>query len=423
MPKLDDTDLIGVVDETIEYFQRRLPHLGGRVQLRREGDVTDAACVFNRDLLGWVLENLIKNGIDALTDGKGTITVTLEDHADGGVALRVSDTGKGIPARDGNKIFEPGFTTKKRGWGMGLALVKRIVTQYHGGRIRIESTGPHGTTFLVTLPPAGDSAGFLKQRSLPWLSHSLGRRQHRGTAVPRGVPGREGLRGRGRDQRAATPWPCCAEKNFDAILLDEMMPGMGGLETLEEIRKINAHIPVIMITKSEAEDLMTRAIGKRIDDYLVKPVSPLQILSALKRQLEARKLTGEEVTRDYMSNFMPLGDRFAAAAAPADWEGIYTDLVTWGMDLFQYSDHGLLETLEEQITAANLAFAKYVREHYRDWVNADGATGVGDRGRPTVRCPLLSPRVFETWVEPEIQQAASRSSGSSSTACAWTSCA
>jgi two-component system, sporulation sensor kinase D len=153
LPKLNDTDLVGVVDETINYFQKRLPNLGGRVQLRREGDSSNSV-IFNRDLLGWVLENLIKTGIDALIEGKGTITVALEDLSDGGVALRVSDTGKGIPAREGNKIFEPGFTTKKRGWGMGLALVKRIATQYHNGKIRIESTSQHGTTFLVTLPPA-----------------------------------------------------------------------------------------------------------------------------------------------------------------------------------------------------------------------------------------------------------------------------
>jgi two-component system, sporulation sensor kinase D len=156
MPKLEDTDLLGVVDQTIIYFRNRLPHLGGRVELRREGDCSNPV-IFNRDLLGWVLENLIKNGIDALSEGKGTITVMLEDIDDGGVALRVSDTGKGIPAREGNKIFEPGFTTKKRGWGMGLALVKRIATQYHNGKIRIESTNQHGTTFLVTLPAAPES--------------------------------------------------------------------------------------------------------------------------------------------------------------------------------------------------------------------------------------------------------------------------
>lgn len=194
------------------------------------------------------------------------------------------------------------------------------------------------------------------------------------------------------------------EKDFDAVLLDEMMPGMGGLETLEGLRKINAHIPVIMITKSEAEDLMTRAIGKRIDDYLVKPVSPLQILSALKRQLEARKLTGEEVTRGYMSNFMALGDRFGAAQSPADWESIYADLVTWSLDLFQFSDHGLLETLDDQYSAANLAFAKYVQKNYQTWVSEDGATGVGDDAAENIEAPLLSPRVFETWVAPEIER-------------------
>lgn len=150
-PKLEDTDINGVADDTIEYFRRRLPHLGGRVQLRREGTVTTPV-LFNRDLLGWVLENLIRNGIDALIDGKGTITVKLEDAPDGGVLLSVADTGRGIPQRDVRKIFEPGFTTKKRGWGMGLALVMRIVTQYHGGKIRVESTSQHGTTFLVTLP-------------------------------------------------------------------------------------------------------------------------------------------------------------------------------------------------------------------------------------------------------------------------------
>lgn len=150
-PRLDDHDLMGVVDETITYFQRRLPHLGGRVQLRSEGAVGQPV-VFNRDLLEWVLENLIKNGIDALTDGKGTVTVKLADLPEGGVIVRVSDTGSGIKPSVRNKLFEAGISTKERGWGMGLALVKRIVTQYHGGKIRVESTGSQGTTFAFTLP-------------------------------------------------------------------------------------------------------------------------------------------------------------------------------------------------------------------------------------------------------------------------------
>jgi len=110
LPKLNDLDLNELVEESVEYFQKRLPHLGGRVQLRREGRGT-VPVRFNRDLMGWVLENLIKNGIDALIDGKGTITVRIDDHEGGGLQILVSDTGRGIPARMGNKIFEPGFTT------------------------------------------------------------------------------------------------------------------------------------------------------------------------------------------------------------------------------------------------------------------------------------------------------------------------
>ncbi len=150
-PKLEDTDLLGVVEETVAYFRRRLPHLGGRVELRVEGAVSNRIR-FNRDLMQWVLENLIKNGIDALEEGKGTVSVRLADLEGGDVCLRVTDTGHGIRPAYRNKIFEPGISTKARGWGMGLALVKRIVTQYHGGRIRVESTGPQGTVFLVTLP-------------------------------------------------------------------------------------------------------------------------------------------------------------------------------------------------------------------------------------------------------------------------------
>lgn len=151
LPKLADTDLISTVEDTVAYFRRRLPYLGGRVELRTEGAVSNEID-FNRDLMEWVLENLIKNGIDALDEGKGTILVRLADLPDGGIQIRVSDTGVGIRPSARARIFEPGFSTKARGWGMGLALVKRIVTQYHGGKIRVESSGPQGTVFAVALP-------------------------------------------------------------------------------------------------------------------------------------------------------------------------------------------------------------------------------------------------------------------------------
>jgi two-component system, sporulation sensor kinase D len=115
-PQLEDRDLMGVIEDTIIYFRRRLPHLGGRVQLRSEGAIGNRVA-FNRELLEWVLENLIKNGIDALEDGKGTVTVRLSDAEAGEVLLRVSDTGCGIRPSHRAKIFEPGFSTKSRGWG------------------------------------------------------------------------------------------------------------------------------------------------------------------------------------------------------------------------------------------------------------------------------------------------------------------
>lgn len=160
-PHLEKADITDTVRSTLSYFERRLPQFGGRVELRMEGAVRNRIR-FNRELMEWVLENLIKNGIDALREGKGTIVVRLEDGPGSGVTIRVSDTGAGIPHRLRNRIFEPGFTTKQRGWGMGLALVRRIVTQYHGGRILVAATGPRGTTFAVTLPGAEE-----KSRAVP----------------------------------------------------------------------------------------------------------------------------------------------------------------------------------------------------------------------------------------------------------------
>lgn len=150
-PRLEAEDLPGTVASTLAYFQRRLPHLGARVELTADLRAR-RRCRYNRELMEWVLENLIKNGIDAIGGGRGAIAIRLLDGAPGTVRLEVSDSGGGIPARVRNRIFEAGFTTKARGWGMGLALVRRIVTQYHGGRIEVAQTGPQGTTFAIILP-------------------------------------------------------------------------------------------------------------------------------------------------------------------------------------------------------------------------------------------------------------------------------
>ena len=150
-PRLRSGDLIDAIDAVVAYFERRMPHLGGGYTIRRTGTLS-TGCRFNRDLIEWVLENLIKNGIDAMKDGRGAITIDLYNDDKRDVCIRVSDSGGGVPAKHRARIFEAGYTTKSRGWGMGLALVKRIVVNYHQGRIQLDSTGPQGTEFLITLP-------------------------------------------------------------------------------------------------------------------------------------------------------------------------------------------------------------------------------------------------------------------------------
>ena len=103
----------------------------------------------NPQLYGWTIENLVKNGIDAMK-GKGKITVTFETNARH-IFVRVSDTGKGIPKGQFKRVFNPGFTTKKRGWGLGLSLAKRIIEEYHKGRIRVVKSSSEGTTMEIGL--------------------------------------------------------------------------------------------------------------------------------------------------------------------------------------------------------------------------------------------------------------------------------
>jgi DNA-binding response OmpR family regulator len=117
--------------------------------------------------------------------------------------------------------------------------------------------------------------------------------------------------------------------HFDLVLLDENMPGLSGIETLNKIRLLNSTLPVVMITKSEEEHIMETAIGSRISDYLIKPVNPNQILLSLKKNLETKKLITRETTSAYQSEFRNLGVQINSARTYNDWEEIYRRLVYW----------------------------------------------------------------------------------------------
>jgi len=148
-PALKPTPVRALLTETLDYMQSRLPK-------KVEFEITNALSTklrpkMSSDLFAWVIENLCKNATDAMA-GEGKITVQASEE---GEAMRIdlSDTGKGIPKKDHERVFTPGFTTKKRGWGLGLALVRRIIEEYHGGRIFIlKSEVGLGTTFRIILP-------------------------------------------------------------------------------------------------------------------------------------------------------------------------------------------------------------------------------------------------------------------------------
>jgi K+-sensing histidine kinase KdpD len=146
-PVLSPVKLTEVVDETVGYLSKRL---SSKISFDVVDQTVDSTVHLNVPLFAWVLENLTKNAADAMS-GEGAMTYEISE-TDRNVFLEVSDTGKGIPSGRFKTIFEPGFTTKKRGWGLGLSLVKRIVENYHNGTIHVKESNPGvKTTFRITL--------------------------------------------------------------------------------------------------------------------------------------------------------------------------------------------------------------------------------------------------------------------------------
>ncbi|OGG44353.1 MAG: hypothetical protein A3F84_00930 [Candidatus Handelsmanbacteria bacterium RIFCSPLOWO2_12_FULL_64_10] len=152
IPELRPGDLNAVIAETAAYLRARVPRLGREVRIVEEyGKLHDIP--LNRELVGWAFENLMKNAVDAIEDREGVVRVVTRRWNEQFVEALISDNGKGIDSRQQRRIFEPGYSTKKRGWGLGLTLVKRIVEDYHGGRaILLESAPGLGTTFQILLP-------------------------------------------------------------------------------------------------------------------------------------------------------------------------------------------------------------------------------------------------------------------------------
>ncbi len=178
------------------------------------------------------------------------------------------------------------------------------------------------------------------------------------------------------------------ENIYDIIFLDENMPGLSGLETLSQIKKINPIVPVIMITKSEEENIMDDAIGSKINDYLIKPVNPNQILLAIKKNIDKDRLITQKTTSAYQSAFSKLGMEINDSLSHHDWIEVYKKLTHWELELSRSQDSTMDEVLRMQLNEANNSFAKYIKRNYTDWFDKD------NEDKPLISPNLLKEKVF-----------------------------
>ena len=180
----------------------------------------------------------------------------------------------------------------------------------------------------------------------------------------------------------------CHQRNFDLVLLDEQMPGISGLETLRRLKEISPSLPVVMVTKSEEENIMEQAIGQKIADYLIKPVNPNQILLTLKKNIHRKAIETEITQSQYQQNFQQIGMQIMDCRTWHDWVDVYKRLVHWELELSS-TDSNMTEMLQMQKEEANNGFAKYIKKVYLDWISQQST----DR-------PVLSPDIFKTKVFP-----------------------
>ena len=189
-----------------------------------------------------------------------------------------------------------------------------------------------------------------------------------------------------------------ASQHFDLVILDENMPGLTGLETLQRIKEMSPQTPVIMITKSEEENIMDQAVGNNIADYLIKPVNPNQILMSIKKNLHSEKLVSQTATSSYQQEFGHLGMLINSAADIDSYYTLYEKLVAWELRLAS-ADSNMADMLKMQKAEADAAFFKFVRRNYEDWVESIPSLKGAPKADATDR-PLMSPEVFPKKVMP-----------------------
>jgi CheY-like chemotaxis protein len=177
--------------------------------------------------------------------------------------------------------------------------------------------------------------------------------------------------------------------DYDLVFLDENMPGISGLEALQEIKQRRPSLPVIMITKNEEEHIMEEAIGSKIADYLIKPVHPNQILLALKKNLDEKRLVTQKTTQGYQREFMQIGMSVSDKLNFNEWKEVYKKLVYWEIELDSNGEESMREILETQKSDANRNFCRYVTDNYIGMLKQTGDDG-----------PIMSHNLFRRTVNP-----------------------
>ena len=189
----------------------------------------------------------------------------------------------------------------------------------------------------------------------------------------------------------------CRQQTYDLILLDEMMPGLSGLETLQQIKDIQPATPIVMCTKSEEENIMDQAIGSKIADYLIKPVNPSQILLSLKKNIHRRDIMTEVTQSGYQQDYQQIAMQMMDCRSCEDWMEVYKRLVKWELQLSD-TDSSMTEMLNMQKEEANNGFAKYIAKNYLNWVDPKNI------GKAVEGKPVMSPDIFKTHLFPMLDQ-------------------
>ena len=177
------------------------------------------------------------------------------------------------------------------------------------------------------------------------------------------------------------------EKEFDLVFLDENMPGLSGLDTLNLIKKKNPNLSIVMITKNEEESIMEEAIGSKISDYLIKPVNPIQILISIKKNIDSSRLVEEKNTRDYQLDFKNISLSLTSSLSKREWIDIYKRIIYWELELEQSGEKSIEDILSMQKTEANAQFFKFIKDNYKNWISSQDP-------------PLLSHNLFRERVLP-----------------------